>query len=221
MSQSSQKSGKPLRERTVFHGIMLGIVALLTSGALVLGNRLTTKTIDDRVAQDTRASLQQVIPPSVHDNDMLQDTMNIPNAKGHPVHIYLATKAGRTTAVAYEVVGEGYGGPIVLMLGIARNGDLLGVRVISHHETPGLGDKIELSKTNWILSFNGHSLSNTTFAQWHVKKDGGIFDQFAGATITPRAVVKAVHAGLEFYAQHRKKLLGGGTALAPYGGVKP
>lgn len=221
MSESVQHPGRPLRERTAFHGVMLGAVALLTSAALVLGHRYTTHAIDQRVAEDTRTSLQQVIPASIHDNDMLQDTTDVPNAGGHPVHVYLATKAGRTTAVAFEIVGEGYGGAIRLMLGIARDGSLLGVRVISHHETPGLGDKIELSKTHWILSFNGHSLTNTTPTQWHVKKDGGIFDQFSGATITPRAVVKAVHAGLEFYARHRAKLLGGVAATTPYEGVKP
>ena len=94
-------------------------------------------------------------------------------------------------------------------MGIAADGKLLGVRVLAHKETPGLGDKIEVKKDPWVKSFDGKSLADPTSDKWAVKKDGGIFDQFAGATITPRAVVKAVKGGLDFYTEHRKKILGG------------
>ena len=102
---------------------------------------------------------------------------------------------------------DGYAGPISIVIGLSRDGDILGVRVISHVETPGLGDKIEITKSKWVLSFDGKSLDNLTLEQWAVKKDGGVFDQFAGATITPRKVVQAIRRGLEFYRAHQAELL--------------
>jgi len=93
------------------------------------------------------------------------------------------------------------------MMSVDMEGRLLGARVIKHAETPGLGDKIEIAKAKWILDFNGKSLSDPPPEKWGVKKDGGVFDQFAGATITPRAVVKAVKSGLEFFAAHREEIL--------------
>lgn len=207
MNNVANPSGRPLRDRLIFHAGMLGAVALLASTALTVGNRYTAPAIAQRYADDMRASLKQVIPANLHDNDMLKNIIDVTDDAGHTRHVYLATRAGHITAVAFQAVGEGYGGPIHLMLGIARDGTILGVRVISHSETPGLGDRIELSKTHWILGFNGLSLANTPAPQWHVKKDGGRFDQFSGATITPRAVVKAVHAGLEFYRHHRGQIL--------------
>jgi len=110
------------------------------------------------------------------------------------------------TGFAYRATAQGYAGEIALMLGVRPDGELLGVRVLAHAETPGLGDKIEKEKSTWILGFNGRSLSNTSESEWHVKKDGGRFDQFSGATITPRGVVKAIHDGLIFFKQHREEL---------------
>ena len=94
-----------------------------------------------------------------------------------------------------------------MIMGVDRDGNILGVRVLSHKETPGLGDKIEAAKSDWILNFTGRSLDNLTSAQWAVKKDGGVFDQFAGATITPRAVVGAVRDGLELFAARRTEMI--------------
>ena len=102
---------------------------------------------------------------------------------------------------------SGYSGAIKSLIGIDKSGNILGVRVIAHAETPGLGDKIELAKSDWILKFNHHSLSDLTAQQWKVKKDGGTFDQFSGATITPRAVVGSVYQGLAFFKQHQTQLL--------------
>jgi electron transport complex protein RnfG len=93
------------------------------------------------------------------------------------------------------------------MMGIDSSGTILGVRVLSHSETPGLGDRIEAKKDDWIFSFNKLSLNNTPDAMWAVKKDGGRFDQFSGATITPRAVVKAVKSGLDLFHAHSKEML--------------
>ncbi len=116
--------------------------------------------------------------------------------------------------MVFKVQARGYAGPVVSMMGVDRDGTLLGVRVIKHTETPGLGDKIEPAKSNWIYEFEGKSLSDPPAGKFAVKKDGGVFDQFAGATITPRAVVKSVKGGLEFFAREKSRLLGG-TGAAP------
>ena len=104
----------------------------------------------------------------------------------------------QSIADVYEVTSlQGYSGPISLVIGVNADNTLRGVRVISHKETPGLGDKIETNKADWILQFAGKSLLNPTVSHWKVRKDGGDFDQFTGATITPRAVVNAVRETLE------------------------
>ncbi|WP_294948715.1 electron transport complex subunit RsxG [Sulfurivirga sp.] len=157
------------------------------------------------------ASLTELLPPDSYDNDLLHDTSTItaPNllGTGKPVTLYRARKQGKPVAVLFEAVApEGYSGPIRLLIGIRADGHLLGVRVLEHRETPGLGDKIEKSKTDWVDSFVGRQLTPTNESQWAVKKDGGMFDQFTGATITPRAVVKAVKKALIFFNRNREKL---------------
>ena len=104
------------------------------------------------------------------------------------------------------IAPDGYTGPITLLIAVRYDGDLAGVRVVTHRETPGLGDYIEIERTPWIRGFEGKSLDTPVAARWKVKKDGGDFDQVTGATITPRAVVKAVHQGLEFFATNRERL---------------
>ncbi|GAB4357541.1 MAG: electron transport complex subunit RsxG [Methylohalobius crimeensis] len=195
------------RNRLGYHATLLGGMALLAGAALVLGDLATHGPIAERAAEDRRASLTQVIPSALHDNDLLQDTVILTDDLGSPVKVYVAKQAGRLVAAAFQVTGQGYGGAIQIMLGVDAKGRLLGVRVVSHAETPGLGDNIERDKSDWILGFDGLSLDNTPAKQWQVKKDGGRFDQFTGATITPRAVVEAVHDGLEFYRRHRQQLL--------------
>jgi electron transport complex protein RnfG len=122
------------------------------------------------------------------------------------ITVYRASKNGRITGVAYEIYGSGYAGEIKLMMGIDSQGRILGVRPLAHKETPGLGDKIEEKKGDWILRFTGLSLGNPAPGRWKVKKDGGEFDQFAGATITPRGVVGAIHGGLDFFAANKTQL---------------
>jgi electron transport complex protein RnfG len=101
------------------------------------------------------------------------------------------------------------------MMGIAADGKLLGVRVLAHKETPGLGDKIEVKKGDWILRFDGLSLGNPPAERWKVKKDGGQFDQFAGATITPRGVLVAIRSGLDFFAANKDQLTEGKLTWPP------
>ena len=122
------------------------------------------------------------------------------------VQVYRALSAGQVTALAFQVEGRGYAGEIDVLLGLDADGRILGARVLSHKETPGLGDKIEVAKDDWILAFDGLSLGDPPPERWAVKKDGGDFDQFSGATITPRAVVRALKGGLEFFAANRAAL---------------
>jgi len=200
------------RERLSYQPISLGIVALLTSAALALGNHATHTDILKAEERDLQASLLQVLPEGYADNDLLKDTLSIAGADGAPVTIYRARKNGVVNGAVFQVSGHGYAGDIVVLIGVDANGRMLGARVIKHIETPGLGDKIEIAKSKWILSFNGKSLGEPPAEQWGVKKDGGIFDQFAGATITPRAVVKAVKGGMEFYGAHKDEILDGKEA---------
>lgn len=178
---------------------------MVTTAALALANRSTSKDIAAAQARDMQQSLSEVLPGKF-DNDLLKDTVVL-NGPSGDVTVYRARKDGRVEAVVFKVVGIGYAGPIDCMMGIDRNGHITGVRVIKHKETPGLGDKIEPAKSRWIYEFDGKYLGDPTADKWAVKKDGGDFDQFAGATITPRGVVKAVKSGLDFFAKERAHLL--------------
>ncbi len=197
------------RKRTAYQAMLLGGMATLASAVLVLGDLKTRDTIALRQAEDLKASLSQVVPDAVHDNDLLSDILTLPPERegAKAVKVYRAHLDNQISAVAYEVASNGYAGPITCIMGVAANGEILGVRVLAHAETPGLGDKIEIARNDWITSFNGRSLANTSSQQWHVKKDGGDFDQFTGATITPRAVVKAVYEGMALFEAHRGTLL--------------
>jgi electron transport complex protein RnfG len=194
------------RGRLSYQGISLGVVALLASGALALGNQLTRSAIVAAEARDLAASLAQVLPAGANDNDLLTDTVKV-GAGGTTVTVHIARKSGAATGAVFRMAERGYAGDIVVLMGVDTAGRLLGVRVVKHAETPGLGDKIEIAKAPWILAFDGKSLDDPPPGKWAVKKDGGVFDQFAGATITPRAVVKAVKKGLEFFVMHREEIL--------------
>ncbi|MFZ3018433.1 MAG: electron transport complex subunit RsxG [Gallionella sp.] len=194
-----------LRGKLFYQGMLLGGVALLTSAALAFASRATEADIKAAEAADLKQSLSQVLPGE-YENDLLKDTVTLPGKEGD-VLVYRARRAGKVEAVVYRVTGHGYAGNILCVMGVSREGKILGVRVLSHKETPGLGDKIEPAKADWIHSFEGKYLGDPPIDKWAVKKDGGIFDQFAGATITPRGVVNAVKGGLEFFDGNKAKLL--------------
>lgn len=196
------------RDKLSYQGISLGFVALAASAALVTANDSTRDAIAEAEARDLQNSLTQVLPDGMADNDLLKDTLTLPGADGAPVLVYRARKGGAVSAVVFRTASPGYSGIITVLIGVDTQGVLLGARVLKHTETPGLGDKIEIAKSKWIRDFEGKSLGEPPPAKWAVKKDGGIYDQFAGATITPRAVVKAVKGGLEFFAANRAALLG-------------
>ena len=198
------------RQRIGYHATLLGSMGLFASAALVSGNIATKDDISQRIKEDMQFSLEQAIPASNYDNDLFEDTILIKSqvslSKNKDVKVYRARMKNTIVAVAYRSTVTGYSGPIEIIMGIDKTGTLLGVRIISHSETPGLGDKIEVKKDNWITKFTGLSFSNTPIDKWKVKKDGGQFDQFTGATITPRAVVKAVYNGLLFFATNKQTL---------------
>ncbi|TXT26775.1 MAG: RnfABCDGE type electron transport complex subunit G [Gallionellaceae bacterium] len=212
-------------QRTLVHGLILGAFCLGFGMLLVLTNSFTENDIAQRALEDRQNSLAQVIPASIHDNNLATDTLSLKGDQGNEVVAYLATKEGKVTGVAFETASPGYSGAIKVMLGVDPDGKVLGARVLAHKETPGLGDKIEVKKGDWILRFTGLSIGNPPLEKWKVKKDGGQFDQFAGATITPRAVVKAIREGLQFFDANKAKFMefkssktetaGANTAVAP------
>ena len=190
---------------------VLYLLAFALMGTLLLaGINAATKP---RIAENERTSLlqriEQLLAGQSYDNDPLLDSVTInDNAlAGTPVTVYRLRQQNKSVAAVYDLTTpNGYSGSIRLVIGINNDQSIGGVRVVNHRETPGLGDKIELAKNDWILSFNGKSLNNPTLEQWAVRKDGGVFDQFTGATITPRAVVAAVHRTLHYAAQHHDRL---------------
>jgi electron transport complex protein RnfG len=196
-----------MKPRMLMHGVILATFCLGCGLVLAVTDRLTINDIAARALEDRQNSLSQVIPDNVHDNNPVTDTLALKDARDKEVTVYRARKNGAVTGVAYEIHGTGYAGEIRLMLGIAADGRLLGVRVLAHHETPGLGDRIEEKKGDWILRFTGLSFGDPPPEKWKVKKDGGQFDQFAGATITPRGVLAAIRGGLEFFAANKTKLI--------------
>ena len=194
-------------QRTLIHGFILGAFCLGFGMLLVMTNGFTKDDIALRAIEDRQNSLAQVIPESIHDNNLATDTLTLKNEQGNEVVAYLASKEGKVTGVAFETSSPGYSGAIKVMLGVDPEGKILGARVLAHKETPGLGDKIEVKKGDWILRFTGLSIGNPPLDKWKVKKDGGQFDQFAGATITPRAVVKAIREGLQFFNANKTKIM--------------
>lgn len=178
------------------NGVTLAVFAAVTTGMTAVINHVTKPTIHQQSALTQKALLDQVVPPSLYNNKIQQECYVVTDAalgNALPHHLYVARQDDKPVAVALETTApDGYSGNIQLLVGAGFDGRVLGTRVVEHHETPGLGDKIELRISDWILSFNGkmvHSAADKAFA---VKKDGGDFDQFTGATITPRAVVNAV-----------------------------
>lgn len=186
-----------------YQGTSLAVVALVTGSALAVAYGSAAPRIAEAQARKTQAALAEVLPKDSFDNELMSDTIVVKDADGREVRVYRARKAGTVTGVVFGMENKGYSGTIKLVMGVDLDGRLTGVRVTGHTETPGLGDKIELGKNPWVLSFTGKSLGDPAPAMWAVKKDGGVFDQFAGATITPRAVVGAVKRGLELYAGKR------------------
>jgi electron transport complex protein RnfG len=196
------------------NSILLGLFAILTT-TIIAGTYLGTR---ERIAEEQRKAaeraLLEIVPAGRHNNSMLDDTIAVDaSAAGLGLageeQIFVARLDDEIVAVIVPAIApDGYSGEIKLIIGINRDGTVAGVRALTHRETPGLGDKVDLKKSDWVLGFNGKSLQNPQPDRWGVKRDKGDFDQFTGATITPRAVTAAVKRTLEYYDQHRRELLG-------------
>lgn len=185
------------------YGMTLTLFAAASTGMTAAINQLTKSTIADQAVMQQKALFGQVLPADGY-NNALQNSCYLVEAPelGKGKHkVYIARQDDTPVAAVIEATApDGYSGVIQLLVGADFNGTVLGTRVTEHHETPGLGDKIELRISDWITRFSGKKIDGANDTHWAVKKDGGDFDQFTGATITPRAVVNAVkRAGL--YAQ--------------------
>jgi electron transport complex protein RnfG len=205
----------------------MAMTAALLGAFAVTGTALVALTEDDTrelIAVNEREhllrKLNEVIPRDAYDNDITADTTLAASkpllGSAKPVTVYRARKAGEpVAAVLAAVAPDGYTGAINLLVAVRYDDDsLMGVRVIEHRETPGLGDWIDTERSDWITHFASHSLSDPNDLGWRVEKDGGIFDQFTGATITPRAVVKAVHNSLKYFQAHKDELFQTAEAAA-------
>lgn len=202
----------PVSRSMLRNGAVLAAFAALTTTAVATLVWATSGRVAENQRQARLDALAAVMPAALHDNDLLADAREVTDTllgDDKPHTVWIARREGVPTGLVVEAVApEGYGGTIRLLVGIREDGAITGVRVVPPHaETPGLGDRIDIRKSDWILSFSDRSLANTREAQWAVKKDGGDFDQFTGATITPRAVVRAVHKSLRWFEEQRGTLL--------------
>lgn len=189
----------------------LAIIAVVLTAGLVTIAAVTR----DRIARSQQVWIKEhldaLVAPQSYDNDPLVDTIEVtaPELLGTslPVTAYRMRKAGVPVAVAIRSIApDGYRGPLELLVAIAPNGTLIGVQVIKHNETPGLGDAFENRDADWLQRFRGLSLTNPPQQRWSVRRDGGDFDAFTGATITPRAIVNAVRRTLEFHLGNQQRL---------------
>lgn len=194
------------------------ISAVLLGLFSIAGTFLVSFTFDntiDKIEENKRLALLRtlhvLVPPTTHNNDLFSDTIEVMDKEllgsTKPVTVYRARNNDKPVAVIINSMApDGYNGNIELLIAVNHDGSLAGVRVLQHKETPGLGDAIDIQRSDWIRSFENRSLANPESKGWAVKRDGGVFDQFTGATITPRAVVKAVKKTLEFYEKNRESL---------------
>lgn len=200
------------RPKIEYQGLSLGFLCAFVTLFLMVVDLITRDQIAAEQTKDRLAVLRQVLPEGSYDNDVLADMFTLEDSELGTVEVYPARLKGSLSAIAFEVTTIGYGGDIEQLIAINGQGEILGVRVLNHKETPGLADKIDISRSDWITSFNGLSLDNTPLSDWAVQKDGGRFDQFAGATITPRAVVKGVLQAIQFQARQADNLLQKGSS---------
>ena len=198
------------------NAVGLALFALVTAGAIAVAQVGTKERIEHNIRQAEARALNEIVPQDQYDNDLLNDVLPIDDRFNQQLlgplsdkaQIHLARRNGVVhTAIIPAIAPDGYTTNISMIVGVKADGTLAGVRVIEHKETPGLGDKVDIKKSGWVTGFDGKSLFNPDDAGWNVKKDGGEFDQFTGATITPRAVVRAVKRTLSFFDLHKEQIL--------------
>jgi H+/Na+-translocating ferredoxin:NAD+ oxidoreductase subunit G len=192
---------------------LLTLAVVIPACLAILGfaAQLTAKRIARNEHAWLEAQINALVPVELHDNDLLTDRIQVtaPEALGtrNPVTVYRARLNGTpTAAIINSVAPDGYGGPIELLVAVSYEGTVLEVRVLAHHETPGMGDVFAQPGSNWLAAFTGRSLTNPEMRGWNVRKDGGQFEQFTSATISPRAIIKAVQRTLDYHDTHRSAI---------------
>ncbi len=219
MSTAKEFTAPGMAVRTA--AILFVFVIIFTG--LLSGAYLWTKpAIEASAAEEKMKLVDEVLPRSEYDNNLLADTVSLPPTAelglADPTTLYRARKAGQPVALVFEAVApDGYAGKIRLIVAVRATGEVAGVRVTQHKETPGLGDYVEVRKDKnkvrpWITQFTGLSLAQVSDREWKVKKDGGRIDYYAGATITPRAVTKATLKAAQWAAANRDHLFAEGGA---------
>ena len=211
------------RDRQGLRAILaVAAIAVCAAALISASHEISAERIERNIAERLMRSLHEVLDPSLYDNDMARtqvwaidpDLLGTPD----PVQVFLATRDGEPAAAIFAAVApRGYNGRIDLLVGIDAQGVVQGVRVTAHRETPGLGDRIETSVSDWIAGFDGTSLSDPPLSQWAVVADGGRFDAFTGATVTPRAVVQAVRDALVYFDEHQAGLFARAAAAEGVG----
>tara|TARA_B100001094_G_C18160207_1_gene788845 strand:+ start:260 stop:889 length:630 start_codon:yes stop_codon:yes gene_type:complete len=200
-----------MQSASLKNGLFLAVFATLCAMAVSLTYLVTQDKIELAQQRALEKTLNQIIPKDMYDNNLYQSCIKVshPDLLGHQTEhkVYIAKKEDTAVALAIETLShEGYSGDIHLVLAVDMQRQILGVRTLEHQETPGLGDKIDIQKSDWVESFKGLSYIAQEDNMWAVKKDGGDFDQFTGATITPRAYVKAIKNTLIYLKNHENDL---------------
>lgn len=213
-----------LLKQMALSGALLAAFAVVGAALLAGSHAITEPRIEANVRATLERQLQEVLPPGDFDRAVSASAERIDAAEQlqalgtrKPVTLYRARRDGETVATVFDVTTpEGYSGDIRLLVGVRRDGTVTGVRAVSHRETPGLGDKIDTAKSDWIKGFSGRALGDPPAEDWEVARDGGAFDQFSGATITPRAVVRQVARVLRFAEERHEGIYStGARANAP------
>jgi electron transport complex protein RnfG len=199
------------KKQILISGAFLWVFAVIGTTFVAVTEETTRTKIEDNERLVLLRNLNALLPAEELDNDIVSDTTTVSasallGTEDNTI-VYRARLQGKPIAAIFNSIApNGYSGKINLLIGVYADGSVAGVRAVKHSETPGLGDAIETQKSDWIFSFNNQSLNSPTPANWLVKKDGGDFDQFTGATITPRAVVKAVKNTLLYYQQNTDRI---------------
>ena len=198
-----------MKKNMLKNGGVLSVFALVTTAVLAITYHLTLPVIEQQQKKQLLSTLNAIVDSDTYNNPIQDDCIVVTDetllGNGLPKRVYRGRMEDTPTALAIETTApDGYNGNIEILVGINHQRHITGVRVLEHKETPGLGDKIDLRISDWILVFNGKSQGNPQ--KWAVRKDGGEFDQFTGATITPRAIVNAVSDSLVYVNSHWQEL---------------
>ena len=206
----TESTRSDIQQASLKNGAILALFALVSTGLIAITHLVTKDKIAEEIESALARRLNEIIPANQYNNDVYHDCRLVQSSEllgsSKPLKVYRMRKDKNDYAVFMtSIAPDGYSGSIKLVIGIYENGSVAGVRVTEHSETPGLGDKIEIEKSKWIKQFDDKSLNSPISNKWKVKKDGGDFDALTGATITPRAIIKAVNNALTFF--HKNKAL--------------